>query len=647
MQIKHVKIENFKAIRKFDEDFGEITSLIGYNGGGKSSVLQAINWFFEGYTPSQEQYFASCTRTSEDVKLDYSKAMKVEITFDNLSDIDKRNFGKYARSETMTLTREATIEGINKLYGSPLIYPGFESFRNESSVINLRKGIKNILEDEYFKETLSEEQKKSIADVSVMNKKDILDFMENWENSPSNSSLLMSRSREDATHFFGVTGNSRLAQNAGWVFVPAAPDLTAQFDSTSKGSALETLLGNLVKDSLNNAVKNWQEEHQEVLSDLETRVKTESKSNLENKSKLINENLSRYLPNFEIKLDLKLSDWVPKTTPIASSEILHNKISHPIENHGHGVQRATLLALLQAISNSDRDENNQSLIVCIEEPELYQHPVQAKSIANSFLKNARNSNIQFIFATHSPYFVSPRHLDSTYRIISSDSGSEVKKASPTTYFNSQNSNGKLEKYFSKTTIEGIFSKGCLLVEGDTDEAIFKNLLTLDGITLEDKGISILNVDGAGNLLPVASIFDSFGVPVCILRDGDSDPAIAIEKSRPNNPKENILASWEGEINKFIENCVANNYLTEEEKSSFTWGEFFAGDKVLIWSHDIESILESWDDFMSEALSLGLPSSLRNSKRAGSYARVIEKMNRESYPSELIEALDKILIRFPQ
>lgn len=351
------------------------------------------------------------------------------------------------------------------------------------------------------------------------------------------------------------------------------------------------------------------------------------------------------MPNFEIKLDLKLNDWVPKTTPVASSEILHNDVSHPIENHGHGVQRATLLSLLQAISNSDRSGTEQSLIVCIEEPELYQHPVQAKSIANSFLKDSNSSSIQFIFATHSPYFVSHKYLENTFRVISGDSGSQIKRYSPTRYFTDQNRSGKLEKYFSKTTIEGIFSRGCLLVEGDTDEVIFKNLVTTDGITLEDAGISVLNVDGVNNLLPVASIFDSFGVPVYILRDGDSDANIALEKSKPNKPQSQILDSWEASVNNFIDNCKQENHITDSEKQIFSWGTFFAGSKVSIWEHDIESLLEKWPEFMAEASSLGIPSSLRSHKRAGSYARVIEKMDQDKYPNELNVVLKKVIERF--
>ena len=47
MRIQHVKIRNFRAVKEFDGEFGNITSFIGYNGSGKSSIIRAINWFLK------------------------------------------------------------------------------------------------------------------------------------------------------------------------------------------------------------------------------------------------------------------------------------------------------------------------------------------------------------------------------------------------------------------------------------------------------------------------------------------------------------------------------------------------------------------------------------------------------------------------
>ncbi len=50
MKVKHIDIQNFHAIRNFNYECGEgVNVLIGVNGAGKSSFLQAIkilmSWF--------------------------------------------------------------------------------------------------------------------------------------------------------------------------------------------------------------------------------------------------------------------------------------------------------------------------------------------------------------------------------------------------------------------------------------------------------------------------------------------------------------------------------------------------------------------------------------------------------------------------
>lgn len=40
--IRKIRIENYKSIPKVEMDLGQITVLIGANGGGKSNILEAI-----------------------------------------------------------------------------------------------------------------------------------------------------------------------------------------------------------------------------------------------------------------------------------------------------------------------------------------------------------------------------------------------------------------------------------------------------------------------------------------------------------------------------------------------------------------------------------------------------------------------------
>ena len=61
MKIKRLSIENFRAIARFDEEIGPYTTFIGYNGGGKSSILHAVRWFFENFELTSTDVFSERT----------------------------------------------------------------------------------------------------------------------------------------------------------------------------------------------------------------------------------------------------------------------------------------------------------------------------------------------------------------------------------------------------------------------------------------------------------------------------------------------------------------------------------------------------------------------------------------------------------
>jgi predicted ATP-dependent endonuclease of OLD family len=48
MRVARVRIRNFRCLEELDLNVDDITVLVGANGTGKSSVLHALGWFFEG-----------------------------------------------------------------------------------------------------------------------------------------------------------------------------------------------------------------------------------------------------------------------------------------------------------------------------------------------------------------------------------------------------------------------------------------------------------------------------------------------------------------------------------------------------------------------------------------------------------------------
>lgn len=666
MRIQHVKIRNFRAVKEFDGDFGNITSFIGYNGSGKSSIIRAINWFFEGHRLNETDYFKNFSGEQND-------EISVEIKFISLNESEKSQFKKYVKNDdSMTIMRSQNIgEAKSKLFGSPNIIPEIEKIRSISGLKEQRDELNKLFENE---EIFASSEDAQIINNKKATRAEFDNLLTRLEMHPDNFSKYKTRELEEATNFQGFSGGSEIRDAAGFIFLPAGNDMANQFDSSVKGSALEILSGSLIKSALSDSLQEWQNENSDILNQLQELVHSAASTGLKEKTDSVNHYLQSYLPNMKLKLDAGLDDWKPKVSPNAIATLEYGNNNFPIENQGHGVQRATLLALLQGIADMRSDLSNDDspqLTICIEEPEVYQHPQQARSISRSFKIAAGNSsnNIQFIYATHSPYFIDPETLETTYRISQSPNGARIFKGEKKGIVLTKSD--EMYKYFEKSLIEGLFAKACLVVEGDTDSLIFKNIPVTPRRFdyLESYGVSVIEAGSSKSLLTIASLLISYGVPTYIIHDGDSDLDICFERGKVKNEileyeKNNkplsyseklnlpsvkeVLTSWEDSVSRFVESC-ANYYspVSNEPLSTgldkFSWGAGMAiGKYVCILKHDLESELEQWWSFMQAVKNNpNLNTDLRKNKKAGIYLSCLHEANDSDRPNSFQAILSAV------
>lgn len=83
-----------------------------------------------------------------------------------------------------------------------------------------------------------------------------------------------------------------------------------------------------------------------------------------------------------------------------------------VVHQGHGFQRTLLISALSVLAESKQVDTQSTICLAIEEPELYQHPIQARLFAKVIreLASDEQRRIQVIYVTHSPTFIEAGHF---------------------------------------------------------------------------------------------------------------------------------------------------------------------------------------------------------------------------------------------
>ncbi|MEG3148223.1 AAA family ATPase [Sphingomonas sp. RT2P30] len=207
-----------------------------------------------------------------------------------------------------------------------------------------------------------------------------------------------------------------------------------------------------------------------------------------------------------------------------------------IARFGHGMQRSYIIALLQGLVGAD-DENSPRLILGCEEPELYQHPPQARHLA-TVLQSLSTKNSQVIVSTHSPYFVDGAGFDrvllvrklrregkAVVRFCTIDQlGAEYARVTGEAHAPHDAIVAKLHQVMQPNLSEMFFTPKLVLVEGLEDAAYINAWLILSGRwdAFRSGGAHIVPVSAKSELIRPLIIAQKMEIPAFVIFDCDGD-----------------------------------------------------------------------------------------------------------------------------
>ncbi|MEW1959570.1 AAA family ATPase [Kineococcus sp. NPDC059986] len=644
MRIASATIRNFRSIAEMTVELDDYTVLVGANGAGKSTVLYALQWFFDGSPLDNEDVHR---RPGEN--LDDDLDVSVSVTFEDLTSCDRQRLGKYGRGRTATFRRTRLEDGKSKVVGNSRQGPGFITVREGKTVAEVRPAYAT-LRDRIPK----------LPDLGASPKKnECVDALTAWEDNPANAGNLVDVADEDASHLFGATGTSRLSDCTRMVFVPAALDIAGEVGVAGRRTALGELIGALTATAEKNATGQWREKHADALAELQSSVRENVEYATTLHEQRINRRLATLVPGARVTFASEVPDPVPAPTPTIRTHVQVDGSTNDVSRQGHGVQRAVMMAMMEALvpdeevarhdhcmQDGETPEEAEarlaamvdgipSLVICIEEPEIYQHPVRARSFARVLSRLAGKPNVQVVIVTHSPYFARPEQFASLRRICLEDGHTRQRRTTcasiaDDTGTKEQDVRAVVERVLPSTFSEAFFSECVVLVEGDTDRAVLEMLADRMDRPFDSTGVSVMQVGGKTSFRVTSAILAALGVTTHVVVDGDADGY----KRKPAEKQANAFTSAKAQTERIL------GWLPGADAAGAAFAATTVSTKdFTLWRDDIESELETWTSFVDALHRAG--GELRK-KRMADYKHAAEDADLEDLPPTLRHCLDQIL-----
>lgn len=499
MKLVSIKLKNFRGYEEETHiNFSDLTAFIGKNDAGKSTILEALEIFFNSS-------LVSCEQDDLNVRA-LDKQTEISCCF---SDFDKDNIVVDSSASTSLaseylLNKDHNLE-IKKVFKMTASKPKAVTY----IVCNhpTAKGFSNLLD--LKRKELQESVKK-------------LEIDANEYNANTNHTMrkaMWSKCEDLQLNLVDLEVGKEDAKDI-YTSIERSLPLFALFqsDRSSKDDDKEVL--DPMKLAIQQALGELEDELEKIKNQVKSKALETANRTLIKLQEMDEELASELIPEF--KSDPKFDSQF-KLSIRSEDSISMNK-------RGSGIRRLILLNFFRAEAERRQSENiKNQIIYAFEEPETSQHPKHQEMLIRSFLELSNSTNTQVILTTHTPALAAYLPLDSL-RFVTRDSSNLKKRIV-------EENNEEVFKSISETL--GVLPnpiskdiKAILLVEGQGDVVFINhscNLLKENGHithTLQEKGFAIIPVGGCGNLKAwnTMKFADQFGIPWCVFVDSDKGTA---------------------------------------------------------------------------------------------------------------------------
>jgi predicted ATP-dependent endonuclease of OLD family len=389
MNLKSLTINNFRAYQSETRiEFDELTTIIGKNDIGKSTILEALEIFFNNDTVKIESSDANIHSTNKIVEITCEfTEYPIEISIDSTSPTNLKD--EYLLSKDQTLVIKKKIDCSKKTPSIDIyIVANHPTEKEVANLLELKeKELQGIIKSKSLDSKLkgNPTMRKaiwgSISDLKLQT-----------------TELPVSKPKEDAKRI--------------WEQIDAYLPMFALFQSDRSSSDSDNEVQNPMKAAIATAISEVQKE----INDIQQKVREKAEEIAANTHKALQE-IDKSLAS---KLEPKFNPPTPAKWNGLFSIQLDTDDGIPLNKRGSGVRRMILVSFFKAEAERRlKTSTKQNIIYAIEEPETAQHPNNQKVLIESFKSLANESDCQIILTTHSPGLASELPINSL-RFVSKD-----------------------------------------------------------------------------------------------------------------------------------------------------------------------------------------------------------------------------------
>lgn len=307
--------------------------------------------------------------------------------------------------------------------------------------------------------------------------------------------------------------------------IPTPLKISPFDDSTQLEKQIVEILTSAVKDR----IKSDDSKLSGMVNQLNTlanSVKKEINEELSKTTTKLQNNIGEVFPNHEIDIQPEAGKFDVDKILAAGTYIRVADSSgkfYPLINQGSGLQRAFLWSAIEALADTGKYRvgkkaltNEEPRILLIEEPEVFLHPPAIRAAREALYKIANLACWQVMITTHSPIFIDVTKPHTTIVRVEKrcNSATKIFSTDKADFDYDERERLQMIRNCHPTINEFFFSNKVILVEGDTEQAVFSELK-------DNSDITIVNCRGKANIPMFQKILNHFGISYTVLHDLDS------------------------------------------------------------------------------------------------------------------------------